>query len=107
MKHARWQVFLGLALIVLSAAFYLLHYFIFRDYHHIFIYLIGDIGFVFIEVLLVTMILHQLLSSHERRSKMEKLNMVIGTFFSEIGISSRTRAQASLAARTLFSAEPP
>ena len=85
MKHARWQVFLGLALIVLSAAFYLLHYFIFRDYHHIFIYLIGDIGFVFIEVLLVTMILHQLLSSHERRSKMEKLNMVIGTFFSEIG----------------------
>jgi hypothetical protein len=85
MKHIRWQVFLGLALIVSSAAFYLLHFFIFRDFHHIMIYLIGDIAFVFIEVLLVTMIIHQLLSAREKRSKMEKLNMVIGTFFSEVG----------------------
>jgi hypothetical protein len=85
MKNIRWQVFLGLALLISSAVFYLLHYFIFKDAHHIFLYLIGDIAFVFIEVLLVTMILHQLLSAREKRSKMEKLNMVIGTFFSEVG----------------------
>lgn len=76
---------LGLALIVLSALFYLIHYFLFRDAHHIFIYLVGDIAFVFIEVLLVTLIIHQLLSVREKRSRMEKLNMVIGTFFSEVG----------------------
>ena len=85
MKHIRWQVFLSLSLIVASAAFYMLHYFIFRDFHHIMIYLIGDIAFVFIEVLLVTMIIHQLLNAREKRLKMEKLNMVIGTFFSEVG----------------------
>jgi len=56
MKRFGWQVFLGLFLVVLSIIFYLIHYAIFRDSHHIFIYLIGDIAFVFIEVLMVTLI---------------------------------------------------
>jgi len=85
MKRLNWQIALGLSLIVLSAIVYLIHYFIFRDPHHIFIYLIGDIAFVFIEVLLVTIIIHHLLSMREKRSLLEKLNMVIGTFFSEVG----------------------
>jgi hypothetical protein len=37
MKHFNWQILLGLSLIALSVAFYLLHYAIFRDPHHIFI----------------------------------------------------------------------
>ncbi len=85
MKRNNWQITLGLSLIVLSAIVYLIHYFIFRDPHHIFIYLIGDIAFVFIEVLLVTLIIHHLLSMREKRVLLEKLNMVIGTFFSEVG----------------------
>jgi len=85
MKRFGWQVFLGLSLIVLSILFYLLHYAIFRDPHHIFIYLIGDIAFVFIEVLMVTLIIHQLLNEREKRSRLEKLTMVIGAFFSEVG----------------------
>ena len=85
MKRFSWQIFLGLALILLSIIFYFLHYIFFRDPHHIFIYLIGDIAFVFIEVLLVTLIIHQLLNEREKRSRLEKLNMVIGAFFSEVG----------------------
>jgi len=85
MKGMRWQIILGLSLVVLSVIFYYLHYAIFRDAHHIFIYMIGDIAFVFIEVLLVTLIIHQLLSVREKRARLEKLNMVIGAFFSEIG----------------------
>ena len=80
-----WQVLLGLSLIVLSALVYFTHYLIFRDMHHIFIYLIGDIGFVFLEVLLVTLILHQLLRYREKKAMLNKLNMVIGMFFSEVG----------------------
>ncbi len=80
-----WQVILGLILIVLSAAVYLIHYFIFRDVHHILIYLIGDIAFVFFEVLLVTLVLHQLLHHREKKTMLNKLNMVIGAFFSEVG----------------------
>ncbi|MFW6056373.1 MAG: hypothetical protein ACOC9B_03600 [Chloroflexota bacterium] len=82
---SKWQIRLGLALIVLSVAWYFVHYLIFGDVHHIFIYLIGDIAFVFIEVLLVSLIIHQLLSARERRRRLEKLNMVIGAFFSEVG----------------------
>ncbi len=85
MKRFGWQILLGLSLIVLSVIFYLLHYTIFRDAHHILLYLIGDIAFVFIEVLLVTLIIHRLLSEREKRARLEKLNMVIGAFFSEVG----------------------
>jgi len=85
MKRFSGQILLGSSLIVLSVLFYVLHYAIFRDPHHIFIYLIGDIAFVFIEVLLVTLIIHRLLSEREKRTRLEKLNMVIGAFFSEVG----------------------
>ncbi len=85
MKIISWQVLLGIGLVVLSAVVYLIHYLIFRDAHHIFIFLVEDIAFVFIEVLLVTLIIHELLSQREKRARIEKLNMVIGTFFSEVG----------------------
>ena len=85
MKRVGWQVILGAALISLSAILYYLHFTIFRDAHHIFIYLLGDIAFVPIEVLLVTLIIHRLLHQREKRILMQKLNMVIGAFFSEVG----------------------
>ena len=79
------RVLFGLLLILLSILFYAIHFLIFRDKHHIFIYLIGDIAFVFIEVLLVTLIIHHLLGEREKRAMLKKLNMVIGAFFSEVG----------------------
>jgi len=85
MKDIRWQIYVGLGLIALSALLYLLHFFLFHDAEHIYIYLLGDIAFLPIEVLLVTLVIHQLLENRDRRAKLEKLNMVIGTFFSEAG----------------------
>lgn len=85
MHSHNWKTILGFALVALSAALYLIHYVIFHDFHHIFIYLVGDIAFVPIEVLLVTLIIHRLLSSREKRAVRNKLNMVIGAFFSEVG----------------------
>ena len=90
MRHLKWQIQLGIVLIILSAVFYLIHYTLFRDTHHIFIYMVGDIAFVFIEVLLVTLIIHQILNEKEKRLRLEKLNMVIGTFFSEVGTTLLT-----------------
>jgi hypothetical protein len=85
MKRVNWLFLLGLSLVGLSALFYFIHYAIFKDAHHIFIYLIGDIAFVPIEVLLVTLIIHRLLSNREKRAMLKKLNMAIGVFFSEVG----------------------
>lgn len=85
MKGSNWQVLLGISLIFASAFLYFIHYLIFKDPHHIFIYMVGDIAFVPIEVLLVTLVIHRLLSEREKKAKLEKLNMVIGAFFSEVG----------------------
>ena len=90
MKRLNWQVLLALSLIIMSVLLYLLHYAIFRDPHHIYIYLVGDIAFVPIEVLLVAVIVHQLLSNREKRVRLEKMNMVIGAFFSELGTTMLT-----------------
>jgi hypothetical protein len=83
--HTIRRASLGLLLLFLSVLFYGLHYALFRDAHHIFIYLMGDVAFVFVEVLLVTLIIHQVLSEREKRTMLRKLNMVIGAFFSEVG----------------------
>lgn len=80
-----WQTLLAVILISLSAILYSFHFTLFNDAHHIFIYLVGDIAFVPIEVLLVTLIIHKVLDIKEKKEQLNKLNMVIGIFFSEVG----------------------
>lgn len=81
-----WQVTLGLILVALSVLVYCVHYLIFKDFYHIAFYLVSDIAFVFIEVLLVTIVLHEVLHFREKKAMLKKLNMVIGAFFSEVGL---------------------
>ena len=85
MKKLKWQLILGVILISLSGLLYIFHYVLFKDIHHIFIYLVGDIAFVPIEVFLVTIVVHRMLSDREKKALLTKLNMVIGAFFSEVG----------------------
>jgi len=77
--------YLAVAFLVLSAITYSVHYIIFRDVHHIFIYMVGDLAFVPLEVLLVVLIIERVLARRERQNKLQKLNMVVGAFFSEVG----------------------
>ncbi len=84
-EDTRWKLIAGIGLVTLSLAMFTAHYLIFQDSHHLFIFFIGDIAFIPIEVLVVTLIIDQMLESRERQRRMEKLNMVIGTFFSTIG----------------------
>jgi hypothetical protein len=64
---------------------YAIHYFIFRDLHHILIYLVGDLAFLPLEVFIVGIVIERFIAHREKQSMMQKLNMVIGAFFSEIG----------------------
>jgi hypothetical protein len=84
-KTLKNKILLAVLLIILSAVVYGIHFLIFHDFHHIMIYFIGDVGFVFIEVLLVSLIIHQILSEREKKAMLSKLNMVIGAFYSEVG----------------------
>jgi len=80
-----WQAAFGVVLVLLSVLLYMLHFAIFKDAHHIWIYLLGDIAFIPVEVLVVTLIIHELLSRREKKVMLTKLNMVIGVFFTETG----------------------
>ena len=71
----------AVVLLLCSAGVYWVHYLVFHDSHHIFIYLLGDIAFVPIEVLLVVIIIERMLARHEKQQMLQKLNMVIGVFF--------------------------
>ena len=82
---------LGIGLVILTVVLYLVHFLIFHDSRHIFIYLLGDIAFIPVQVLLVTLIIENLLNIREKKSKMAKLNMVIGTFFSDTGTTLAER----------------
>ena len=71
--------------IILSAFTYFIHFLIFRDPHHIFIYMVGDLAFLPLEVFLVVIIIERILIRREKQVMLQKLNMVVGAFFSEVG----------------------
>jgi hypothetical protein len=81
----RWQISFGAALLLIAAVISFLHIIVFKDAYHIYYYLLMDIAFIPIDVLIVTLVLDNILSLREKKSRMKKLNMVIGAFFSEVG----------------------
>jgi len=81
-----WKAQLIVVLIGLSIAFYALHYLIFHDLRHILFYLLSDIAFLFLNVLVVVLLIEGLLEQREKKAILKKMNMVIGTFFSEVGL---------------------
>jgi hypothetical protein len=84
-EETRWKVLVGIALVTLTLLLMTVHFLIFQDSYHLFIYFLGDLAFIPIEVLCVTLIIDGMLESRDRQQRMEKLNMVIGLFFSRAG----------------------
>ncbi|MFA7073482.1 MAG: hypothetical protein WC138_13380, partial [Methanoculleus sp.] len=80
-----WEMRLGITLIGLSFVIYVIKYLLLGDPLNTYQYIFNALGFLPISVLLVTLIINELLSVRAKREKLEKLNMVIGTFFSEVG----------------------
>jgi hypothetical protein len=86
MKNAnRFITVAAIVAVSLSTLLYLLHYVIFVDSHHIFIYMLGDFAFLPLEVFLVVIVIERILDKREKSALMEKMNMVVGAFFSEMG----------------------
>ena len=85
MKRFKWYALIGSSLIGISAFFYYIEILLFHRESDTFFYMLQDISFVPIQVLLVSIIVEQVLSRREKRDKLSKMNMAIGTFFSEAG----------------------
>ncbi len=76
---------LGAIFLALSGVAYLIHYAIFHDVRHIFIYMVGDLAFLPLEVFIVVVVIERILARRDKQAMLQKLNMVVGAFFSEIG----------------------
>ncbi|MCT4593386.1 MAG: hypothetical protein N4A57_03815 [Anaeromicrobium sp.] len=85
-KEYKEKVLLGLGLLGLSLILYAFHYLAFRDMHHILVFSFEHVAFIPIEVLLVTLIIEGAIEKKEKMKIMEKLNTLIGLFFSEVGL---------------------
>ncbi len=80
-----WQVRLGILLVSCSIIVYLTKLTVIDNISGTIEYIFNSFGFLFINVLLVTLVINELLSRRARNARLEKLNMVIGIFFTEVG----------------------
>lgn len=85
MNRFSWQVRLGIILVCCSGIVYSAKLILIDNLPGTIEYIFNSFGFLFINVLMVTLVINELLSLRSRRERMEKMNMVIGTFFSEVG----------------------
>lgn len=70
---------------LLSVLLYLADYFFIGSARDIAAGFLGNLAFLPVYVILVTVMIEKIMREHERQAIMSKLNMVIGVFFSEVG----------------------
>lgn len=85
MKKFDWQLRISLIFVAVSVILYIVHYLIFQNFHFLSEYTLFYFAFLPLEVIFVTLVLDQLMQIREMQERLEKLNMVIGVFFSEVG----------------------
>lgn len=88
MKIQRWQAGLIAVLLLLSVGLYALRWALFSSpqlHNEMWRFLVGDIAFLFLQVLLVTMLIDRVMARREKDEMRQKLNMIIGAFFAEAG----------------------
>ena len=82
--HKRSEVLI-LLMLILSIVLYGLEYFIFGQVRDIGFGFLGNLAFLPIYVLFVTFMIESILKRREKDVLQQKMNMVIGVFFSEVG----------------------
>jgi len=85
MQRIKWTILLALGLLTTSMLIYTTHYLVFGDLKYITRGGFASLAFVPIQGLVVTLIIAELMVIMNRGSRMQKMNMVIGAFFSELG----------------------
>ena len=100
---------IALFMLVASIIIYVIDYFIAGNIRDIYLGFLGNFAFLPIYVLFVTLMIERVLKEREREALRQKLNMVIGVFFSEVGTvlitdcSSFIREPGELSQRLRFS----
>ncbi|WP_300667798.1 hypothetical protein [Desulfoluna sp.] len=85
MKTLSWETKIGLILVALAIVLNGLLYAMYHDLNHIMLWGLTNLAFLPVSVLFVSLILDSLMEKRNKLQKLDKLNMLIGTFFSVAG----------------------
>jgi hypothetical protein len=77
--------YLSIGCLLLSLLLYGVDYLVFRDAHTLFLYLLSSLAFLPLEIFIVVLIIERIIDQSERKAKLQKLNMVLGAFFNDVG----------------------
>ncbi len=94
MKRMNWYILLALSLVLLSFVTYGIQLVVFRRTEDTFFYMMQDLAFVPVQVLLVSLFIGKLLNEREQGALLKKMNMLIGAFYSEVGSGLITHGAA-------------
>lgn len=85
MRSINWRIPFALGLVAASMLLYSLQVWLFGRTEDTFFYMLQDLAFVPVQVLLVTLVINEILVRREKSQLRNKMNMVIGAFFIEVG----------------------
>ena len=85
LRKYTWQIRLGIVLVCVSILIYAVKLTVLQNTRDTLNYIFNALGFLPVSVFLVTIVLNELLAIRARNQRLEKLNMVIETFYSEVG----------------------
>lgn len=80
-----WELRVVMILVAVSLLLYLVHFIWFRDLQHIWLWSFTSLAFLPISALVVTLLINRVLSARDKTLRLDKLNMLIGVFFSNVG----------------------
>ena len=84
-EQMMWELRVIGILAATSLVLYVVHYALFRDLHHIWFWSFTSLAFLPISALVVTLLINRILTARDKALRLDKLNMLIGLFFSKLG----------------------
>ena len=84
-KHNRWKIKFSIIMVIAIIVIYGSNILILKDPEHVISYIWTHLGFIPVDILIVAFLLDEIISKKEKEAMMEKLDMIMSTFFSEIG----------------------
>ena len=84
-KRLSWKVKFSIVMVLLIIIIYGSNYLVLGDAEHIISYVWTHLGFIPVDILLVAFILDEIIEKKEKEAMLEKLDMLMSTFFSEVG----------------------
>ena len=84
-SHNRWKIKFSIIMIIAIIVIYGSNILILKDPEHVISYIWTHLGFIPVDILIVAFVLDEIISKKEKEAMMEKLDMIMSTFFSELG----------------------